>query len=315
MSIEDHIFSFSSITQKAALACLPLIGKGDRLGADKRAVEAMREAFNKLSMDIKIVIGEGERDKAPMLYAGERLGDRSSPLKWDVAVDPLEGTNICAVAGPGALSVLALAPRGQLFKAPDIYMDKIACGPLAKDLIDLKAGPKQNVALLSKALHKAPEDIIVGVLNRPRHEELIRQIRETKARIKLVDDGDVALAVETARPSGSVDLLLGTGGSPEGVLSACALKCLGGGFQGRLLYKNEEERQRAKSAGVTDLDKIWTERELAGGDVLFVATGVTAGSLLEGVQKEPKGSYLTETLILTLTKRYRLKAETIDPYS
>ena len=305
MSLDKHIFSFAQITEQAALACYPLIGKGDSMGADQLAVSSMRKSFNKLPMDIQIVIGEGERDQAPRLYTGEKLGDKNASLKVDVAVDPLEGTTICAEARAGSLSVMAVSARGQLFKAPDIYMRKIACGPEAKDLIDLNASPKQNIELTAKVLNKSPEDITVGVLNRLRHKELIQKIREAKARIQLVGDGDVALALETAFKSSSIDLLMGTGGAPEGVLAAAALKCLGGGFQGQFLYKNEEERQRAEKVGVKDLDKVWNRDELASGEVLFFATGVTSGSLLKGVKKV-SSSYSTETLVLTMNEQIHI---------
>ena len=306
MSLENHIFSFVQVTEQAALACYPLIGKGDSLGADQLAVSAMRESFNKLSMDIQIVIGEGERDQAPRLYTGERLGDNSSSLKVDVAVDPLEGTTLCAEARPGALSVMAISYRGQLFKAPDIYMKKIACGPEAKDFIDLNASPKQNIDLTAKALGKSSEDITVGILNRSRHKELIEQVRKAKARIQLVGDGDVALALKTAFKSSPIDLLMGTGGAPEGVLAASALKCLKGGFQGQLLYKNEKERQRAREAGIKDLDKVWARDELVSGEVLFFATGITSGDWLKGV-KRGFSHCSTETLILTLNGKRKLK--------
>lgn len=306
MSLENHIFSFAQVTEQAALACYPLIGKGDSERADHLAVSSMRESFNKLSIDIQIVIGEGERDQAPRLYTGEQLGDKNSSLKVDVAVDPLEGTALCAEARAGSISVMAVSSRGQLFKAPDIYMKKIACGPEAKDFIDLNAPPKKNIDLVAKALGKSPENITVGVLNRPRHKELIKQIREAKAKIQLVGDGDVALALETAFKTSPIDLLMGTGGAPEGVLAAAALKCLGGGFQAQLLYKNEEERLRAEKVGVKDLDKIWIRDELVSGKVLFLATGVTSGSLLKGIKKEI-GFYSTETLILTLNGKKELK--------
>ena len=304
--LENHILSFAQATEQAALACYSLIGRGDSTGADQQAVSAIREVFNKLPIDIQIVIGEGERDQAPRLYTGEKLGDKNSSLKVDIAVDPLEGTTLCAEARGGSLSVMAVSKRGQLFKAPDIYMKKIACGPEAKDGIDLNAEPQQNIAWVAKALGKSPENITVGVLNRSRHEKLIQKIRETKARIQLIGDGDVALALETALSHSPIDLLMGTGGAPEGVLAASALKCLGGGFQGQLLYKNEEERQRAKQAGVPILDKVWTRDELISGEVAFFATGVTSGSLLEGVKKD-SDSCCTQTLILTLKGKRELK--------
>ncbi len=306
MPLEDYILSFAHVTEQAALACYPLIGRGDSKGADQLAVSAMREAFNKLDMDIQIVMGEGERDQAPRLFSGERLGDKNSPLKADVAVDPLEGTDLCAEGRSGSLSVLSVALRGGLFKAPDIYMRKIACGPPARDLIDLRAEPKQNISQTAQALGKSPKEITVGVLKRPRHEDLIKQIRESGAKALLMGDGDLSLALETALSSSPVDLLMGTGGAPEGVLAASALKCLGGGFQGQFVYKNEEERERAQRAGVQDLDKIWDRDELASGKVIFFATGVTSGRLLEGVRPET-GGIITHTLILSQKGKREIK--------
>ena len=306
MSLENHILSFAQVTEQTALACYPMIGRGDPMGADQAAVSAMREAFNNLPMDIRVVIGEGERDQAPRLYTGEKLGDKNSPLKVDVAVDPLEGTTLCAETRSGSLAVMAVSLKGGLLKAPDIYMKKIACGPKARKCINLNADPEQNIALTAKALGKSPEEITVGVLNRPRHEKLIQQIRKSRARIQLLGDGDVSLALETTLNSSPIDLLMGTGGAPEGVLAASALKCLGGGFQGQLLYKNEDERQRAKQVGVSDLDKVWSRDELVSGEVIFFATGVTSGSLLDGVRKEAN-SYVTQTLILSLEGKKELK--------
>ena len=289
---------FLEITQKAALACYPSIGQKDPKASDQLAVSAMRSAFNKLAMDISIVIGEGERDKAPRLYTGERLGDLKSSLKWDIAVDPLEGTNLCAGAKPGSLSVIGAAPRYNLFKAPDIYMQKIACGPKLKDYIDLQAPVKDNIRKAAQFLGKKPEEIRVGVLNRSRHADLIREIRSEKAQLYLVEDGDIALSLQTILDSAPLDLLMGTGGAPEGVLSAVALKCLGGGFQGRLVYQSVEERERAYAVGVRELDKVWDRDELVKGQACFIATGVTTGPLLDGIKKESDG-YLSHTLVLS----------------
>ncbi|MCZ0932199.1 MAG: class II fructose-bisphosphatase [Oligoflexia bacterium] len=304
--MENSLLSFVDITEKTALACYPLIGYGDSKGADQLAVSAMRTAFNKLPVDIQIVIGEGERDQAPRLYTGERLGDQKSSVKLDIAVDPLEGTALCAEARPGALSVMAVAQRGELFKAPDIYMKKLACGSEARGAIDLQAPVKDNILRAAKALGKQPEDMTVGVLDRPRHKQLIQEIRETKARIKLVGDGDVALSLETALDFYSLDLLMGTGGAPEGVLSAVALKCLNGGFQAQLVYKDEQERQRAEKAGVQKLDKIWDRDELVRSSACFFATGVTTGPFLEGVKKE-EDICQTHSLILTPNSQREIK--------
>ena len=311
-SLENHILTFVRITERAALACQPLIGKGDSMKADERAVSAMRSAFSQLPMDILITIGEGERDKAPLLWTGERLGDKNSSLKWDVAVDPLEGTSLCAEGRRGALSTMAVSPRGGLLKAPDIYMKKLACGPKGQNRIDLRKEPQDNIKALAKALKKSPKDITVGMLDRPRHKDLAEKIRSTGARIRFVDDGDLSLGLECALSGSPIDLLMGTGGAPEGVLAAAGLKCLGGGFQAQLVYRNEDERQRAKKAGILDLDKIWDRDELASGDVLFFATGVTAGSLVEGL-RETKEGVETHSLILSPKGTYQLKSLLKNP--
>ena len=296
--LESYFLPLAEVTESAALACLPFIGRGDAMAADKAAVEAMRGAFQKLPIDIRIVIGEGERDKAPRLYTGEMAGDSRSSLKLDAAVDPLEGTAICAEGRSGSLSVMALSQRGQLFQAPDIYMRKIACGPEAKDVIDLQAPAEKNIQALAKALGKKPEDVTVGVLKRLRHQELIADIRKAGARVRLVGDGDVALALEAAGDSSPLDLLMGTGGAPEGVLAAAALKCLGGGFQGQLVFKNEEEERRARDVGVEDLHRIRSLEDFVSGDALFCAAGVTSGAFLEGARKEA-GGFALHSLILS----------------
>ncbi len=300
--LNSYFLDFLKVTEQSALACYPLIGKGDAQAADQAAVDAMRLYFQELQMDVQIVIGEGERDKAPRLYTGEHLGDKNSEIKIDVAVDPLEGTTLCAEGREGSLSVMAVSLRGGLFKAPDVYMKKIACGPKAKGSINLKASVVDNILSVSKALNKKPEDLVIGVLKRERHQDLIQSIRQTKACIRLVGDGDVALALETTLPNSSLDLLIGTGGAPEGVLAAAALKCLGGDFQGQFLYKDEKEKQRADQCGVKDLHKIWTMEELVSGNVLFYATGVTKGSLLDGIHK--KGN-LWESHSLILSNQVR----------
>ena len=260
-----------------------------------------------MPVDIQVVIGEGERDKAPRLFTGEMLGDQSSQFKIDVAVDPLEGTNLCAQNKPGSLAVMSLSLRGELFKAPDIYMKKIACGPKAKGKIDLAKDTKTNILNVAKALGKLPKDITVGVLKRDRHKTLIEEIKATKASVHLVDDGDVALALATALEDFQMDLLMGTGGAPEGVLAASALKCLDGDFQGQLVYKDEEERQRAKKAGVKDLDKILKRDEMVSGDCFFYATGVTKGPLLEGIVSS---EHYWETHSLVLGNNFSKKIHT-----
>lgn len=301
---KDHFLSLVNVTEVSALACYPFIGKGDGREADEAAVSAMRAAFNSLKMDIRIVIGEGERDKAPRLYRGEELGDLQSSLKIDAAVDPLEGTTLCAHGKPGALSVMALGKRGDIFMAPDIYMKKIACGPKGKGHIHLEAKVSENLKNLSKALDKPLSDLTVGVLNRKRHEELISEIRKTKARVFLVEDGDVALALNTAFDNSPLDLLMGIGGAPEGVLAASALQCLKGDFQGQLVYKDKTEEERALKAGVKDLHKVWAGHELVKGETLFCATGVTSGSLAKGIEKHSK-SFETHSLILTNKNQWK----------
>jgi len=278
------------LTCSAALACAQHIGLGDRNEADQAAVNAMRSAFQKLSIKGRIVIGEGERDQAPMLYIGEKVGvwGENQP-EWDIAVDPLEGTNLCAKALDGAISVLAISERDSLFNAPDIYMEKIACGPLAKEVIDINKSVKYNVQAVGSVLNKKTSEIMVAVLNRPRHENLIQSIYALGARVCLLEDGDLAASILTSwKEEGSpgIDLMMGVGGAPEGVLSASALKCLGGGFQGRLVFQNEREKKRALSMGIKQIDKVYDRDEIVKKSVVFCATGVTNGPLLKGVQKK-----------------------------
>ena len=298
--MDSLIQSFVKVTEKAALACYPSIGKKNPKKSDQLAVSAMREAFNSLPADILIVIGEGERDQAPRLYTGEQLGDPQSSSKWDIAVDPLEGTNLCAKALPGAIAVMSAGPRNTLFKAPDIYMKKIASGPQAKEVIDLQAPVKENLQKTAQALGKKTEELKIGVLDRSRHQKLIQDIRAEKAKVHLVDDGDIALSLQVIH--GELDLLMGTGGAPEGVLSAVASQCLGGGFQGQLVYQNPEERERASLVGVQDLDKVWNQNELVKAPSYFIATGITTGPLLEGIKKE-KDFYSLQTLVLGPNKK------------
>ncbi len=280
----------TQVTSSSAVACFEYIGRGDRNAADQAAVNAMRKAFQKMSIKGKVVIGEGERDAAPMLYIGEKVGiwGEGHP-EWDIAVDPLEGTNLCAKALGGALSVLALSEKGSLFNAPDVYMEKIACGPKGKGLIDLTQSAEENIQRVSRALNKNVRDMVVVVLDRPRHKELIQSIYNSGARVQLIEDGDLSTSILTTwnQDSGSVcvDMLMGTGGAPEGVLSASALKCLGGDFQGRLVFQNEEEKKRAINMGVEQVDKVYTIEELVKSPVIFCATGVTSGALLKGVVK------------------------------
>lgn len=288
------------VTEAAAIAASKLIGRGDEKAADAAAVEAMRTAFNNLYMDGTVVIGEGERDEAPMLYIGEKVGNAPGKgPKIDIALDPLEGTTITAKAGPNALAVLAIAEEGNLLNAPDVYMEKLAVGPgYDEGVIDLNKSVTDNVKSVAMAKGVAPSDIIVCVLDRPRHEAIIDELRGLGCGVMLIPDGDVAGVIAVTNPETTVDLYMGTGGAPEGVLAAAALRCVGGQFQGRLLFRNDDERARAHKWGVEDLDKIYKLEELAKGDVIFAATGVTDGSLLEGVKRLRGGTMTTESVVM-----------------
>lgn len=290
---------FVRITEAAALASSKFMGRGDEKAADKAAVDAMRKAFDSVRIDGTVVIGEGERDEAPMLYIGEKVGNKASDAPAvDIALDPLEGTTICATGGVGSISVIAVAERGQFLHAPDTYMDKIACGPAAKGLIDLDVSATENVKRVAKALDKPVEDVTVVILDRPRHADLIAEVRKTGARIQLIGDGDVSAAIASAWPDSGIDLLIGIGGAPEGVISAAALQCLGGDFQGRLKFRNEEEKQRAVRMGVKDLTKKYEIQELAHGSVMFCATGVTDGPFLKGVKTLPGRRAKTHSVVM-----------------
>jgi fructose-1,6-bisphosphatase II / sedoheptulose-1,7-bisphosphatase len=285
------------VTEAAALSASRLMGRGDERQADQAAVDAMRQALNSLAIDGEVVIGEGERDEAPMLYIGEKVGTGEGP-EIDIALDPLEGTTITAKGGPNALAVIAMANKGGFLKAPDVYMDKIAVGgDLPKDLIDIDATPAQNLKALALAKRVDVSDLVVCVLDRPRHQELITRIREAGARIMLISDGDVSGVIATAEAGTGVDLYLGTGGAPEGVLAAAALRCIGGQMQGRLLFRNDDERERAKRQGIEDFTRVYGLMDLAGGDVMFAATGVTSGPMLRGVRLIPGGA-ITHSIIM-----------------
>lgn len=288
------------VTEAAAIAAAKLIGRGDEKAADAAAVEAMRGALNKLYINGTVVIGEGERDEAPMLYIGEEVGLRTAKApKIDIALDPLEGTTITAKAGPNALAVLAIAEKGNLLNAPDVYMQKLAIGPgYPEGLIDLDASPSDNVKALAKAKGVGAEDIIVSVLDRPRHAAMIAELRELGCGIMLIPDGDVAGVIATTDPDTNVDMYMGSGGAPEGVLAAAALRCVGGQFQGRLLFRNDDERARARRWGIEDLDRVYHLNELAKGDCIFAASGVTDGSLLKGVKRLRGGRLTTETVVM-----------------
>ena len=289
------------VTEIAAIAAWKLVGRGDEKAADQAAVDAMRTALNDLEIDGEIVIGEGERDEAPMLHIGEKVG-RGGPA-IDIALDPLEGTTLTAKAMANALAVMAWAPKGTLLNAPDTYMDKIACGPgFPPGVIDLDKSPAENVKALAKAKGVEPSDITACVLDRPRHAEIIASLREVGARVHLITDGDVAGVINTADPETGVDLYVGQGGAPEGVLACAALKCVGGQFQGRLVFRNADERARAERCGITDLDKKYDLHEMVRADAIFAATGVTKGALLDGV-KLKDGFVHTHTLVMNSSTR------------
>jgi fructose-1,6-bisphosphatase class II len=288
------------VTEAAALSCARLAGRGDEKAADQAAVDAMRRAFNALTIDGTIVIGEGERDEAPMLYIGERVG--SGGPQVDIALDPLEGTTICANGAPNALSVIAMAEHGNFLHSPDTYMDKIAVGPAGKGVVDLDKTPTENLNALAEAKGCVVEDLTVIILYRPRHEALIKEVRQAGARIRLIGDGDVSAAIATTKPETGIDLLMGIGGAPEGVLAAAALRCVGGDMQGRLKPRNEGEVERAKKMGIKDINKKFSIEDLAAGDVMFAATGVTDGDYLQGVHFFPGGA-TTQSVVMRSKSR------------
>ena len=285
------------VCEVAAIAAWKLAGRGDEKAADQAAVDAMRTALNDLDIDGEIVIGEGERDEAPMLYIGEKVG-KGKGARIDIALDPLEGTTLTAKAMANALAVMAWAPKGSLLNAPDTYMDKIACGPgYPPGAIDLDKSPADNVKALAAAKGVDPSEITVCVLDRPRHADIIASVRSVGARVHLITDGDVAGVMNTADPDTGVDLYLGSGGAPEGVLACAALKCVGGQFQGRLVFRNADERARAARVGITDFDKKYDLHEMVRADAIFAATGVTKGALLDGVTVSG-GFVHTHTLVM-----------------
>ena len=284
------------VTEAAALAASKLMGRGDEKLADQAAVDAMRRALNGLSIDGTVVIGEGERDEAPMLFIGEKVG--AGGPKIDIALDPLEGTTITAKGGQNALAVVAMASEGGFLNAPDVYMDKIAVGGgLPDGVVDLDNAPAQNLKNLAKAKQMEVSDLVACILDRPRHAELIAKVREAGARIMLISDGDVSGVIATSRPGSGVDIYLGTGGAPEGVLAAAALRCIGGQMQGRLLFRNDDERGRAIRIGIKDLNRKYAMLELAKGDVMFAATGVTDGTMLKGVRRF-QGGGMTHSMVM-----------------
>ena len=300
IEFHDRMLSLglARVSEAAALASARLIGRGDEKAADQAAVNAMRDQLNKLDIKGVVVIGEGERDEAPMLFIGEEVGSGEGP-EVDIALDPLEGTTLTAKDMPNALTVIAMAPRGTLLHAPDVYMEKLAIGPgYAPGTVTMDMTPTQRIEALARAKDAQKHDITVCVLERPRHEDLVHEIRATGASIRLITDGDVAGVMHCAEPEVTgIDIYMGSGGAPEGVLAAAALKCMGGQFFGKLLFRNDDERGRARKAGITDLDRVYSRDELVRGEVIFAATGVTSGSLLTGIKREP-GWVTTETLLM-----------------
>ncbi|MEM1078583.1 MAG: class II fructose-bisphosphatase [Pseudomonadota bacterium] len=296
----DRLLSLglARVAEQAALASASLIGRGDEKAADQAAVNAMRDQLNMLDINGVVVIGEGERDEAPMLYIGEEVGTGSGPAV-DIALDPLEGTTLTAKDMPNALTVIAMGPRGSMLHAPDVYMDKLAIGPgYPTDTVTLDMSPAERVHALAKAKGGSPEDVTVCVLERPRHEETIAEIRKTGAAIRLITDGDVAGVIHCAEAAiTGIDMYMGSGGAPEGVLAAAALKCMGGQMYGKLLFRNEDEIGRARKAGIEDLDRVYTRDELVTADVIFAATGVTDGSVVSGIKREV-GYLTTETILM-----------------
>ncbi len=286
------------VAEQAALASASLIGRGDEKAADQAAVNAMREQLNLLDIKGVVVIGEGERDEAPMLYIGEEVGTGNGP-GVDIALDPLEGTTLTAKDMPNALTVIAMGPRGSMLHAPDTYMDKLAIGPgYPEGVVSLDMSPRERVEALAAAKSCAPSDITVCILERPRHEAMIAEVRETGAAIRLITDGDVAGVMHCAESATTgIDMYMGQGGAPEGVLAAAALKCMGGQIFGRLLFRNDDEKGRAAKAGITDLDRIYARDEMVTQDVIFAATGVTGGSLLPEIKRQP-GWVETTTLLM-----------------
>jgi len=301
-SILDRVLVLEMVrvTEAAAIAASRLTGRGDNDAADAAAVEAMRHALNELPMDGTVVIGEGERDEAPMLYIGEKVGSaQDGGPKIDIALDPLEGTTITAKAGPNALAVLAIAEAGGLLNAPDVYMEKLAIGPgYPEGTIDLNKAVSDNIRSIAAAKGVEPSEVVACVLDRDRHSAIIAELRELGCGIQLIPDGDVAGVISTTDSDTGIDVYMGTGGAPEGVLAAAALRCVGGHIQGRLLFRNDDERGRAHRWGIEDLDRVYSIDDMAKGDCIFAATGVTDGSLLKGVKRRKGGCIETESIVM-----------------
>lgn len=287
---------FVRVTEMAAIAAARLMGRGDEKAADQAAVDAMRQMLDSVECDATVVIGEGERDEAPMLYIGEKVGTGNGP-SLEIALDPLEGTTVCANGGYNSISVMAIGEKGNLLHAPDTYMDKIAVGPEGAGIIDITESPIENLGRLAEVKKCRIQDLTAVILDRPRHEELIYNVRQAGARINLIGDGDVSAAIACANPNSGVDILFGIGGAPEGVITAAALRCIGGDMQGQLKPRNSEEIERAKEMGVDDINKIFSINELASGNVMFCATGVTTGNLLKGVNFKSWGAITHSTVM------------------
>jgi fructose-1,6-bisphosphatase II len=287
---------FVRVTEMAAIASARLMGRGDEKAADQAAVDAMRAMLDSVDCNATVVIGEGERDEAPMLYIGEKVGTGHGP-ELEIALDPLEGTTVCALGGYNSISVMAIAEKGNFLHAPDTYMQKIACGPEGRGLIDINESPKENLRRLADAKKCRIADLTAAILDRPRHQELIQQVRDAGARIQLIGDGDVAASIACCSPNSGVDILFGIGGAPEGVISAAALRCMGGDFQGILKPRNDQEIERAKKMGVKDIHKVFKIDDLARGNVMFCATGVTTGNFLNGVQFKSWGA-ITHSIVM-----------------
>jgi len=309
----DHNYhlDFLRVTEAAALSAARWVGKGDRMAADQAATEAMRRALNEMEMEGTILIGEGERDEAPMLYIGEKVGTGTGPL-IGIAVDPLEGTNLCANGTPNAIAVLAASidDQGFLMHAPDCYMEKLVVGAECAGIVDITLPTRVNIRLMAKTLGKDVDELIIGVLDRDRHEELIAEIREAGARVHLIPDGDVAVSIAVLDPDAEIDGLMGTGGAPEGVITAAAVHCYGGEMQARLVFTKDEQRKRAEKMVEGDLDRVLHTKDLAKGNIMVAATGITSGDLLKGVRYK-RGLALTESLIMRSASGTIRKIETM----
>ena len=300
---KQFIEQFISVTSKAALAASYLVGKNDKIAADKAAVDSMRTELNKINMTGKVVIGEGALDEAPLLYTGEILGTKNGPI-FDIAVDPVEGTNFVANNLPGGIAVLAIGEKGNLFNAPETYMDKIATGKIENGVIDLDNSLEQNIKNLSDFHNKDVTSITVCILNRPRHKKIIDKLKEMNVKIKLISDGDVLGALYVSDPKYNVDMFLGVGGGPEGVLAACALDAYDCHFQGRFIFDNEKDIKEANSMGIKDLNKKYEINEIVNGDSLFCATGITSSDILSGINKD-NNTYVSETLVTHKSSNYK----------